>query len=166
MAKSPTLKTQLANALAEQMSLQKQLIKVQQENIELRKKVESLQASVPDDDVHWNKVSGGLTSDEVLANGDLTQIMKLNEWVFSFGEKYIKPYVHHIAYAEMIGHMTRGIAKKMAIEEVNAEFGDTLPEGKTLQFVDIQRDAEKSEKKTTNKSKSTTPKQKKLLDDD
>lgn len=169
MAKSPTLKQQLNEALTEQMKLQKQLIEAQQENIELRKKLDARTPPVPDDDVNWNKVSNGMTSDEVLANGNFEQMIKFQEWIFSFGEKYIKPYVHHKAYAEMMGHMTRGVAGKLALEEVKLEFGDALPEGKTLKFVDIQRESEQKPEKfledTPEKVEESVPIQKPLLED-
>lgn len=72
----------------------------------------------------------------------------------------------------MIGHMTRGVAEKLALEEVKAEFGNLLPEGKTLQFVDIQREAEKNTSSTPVKSptkaesdQESLPQQKRLLED-
>jgi len=104
--------------LLRQVDLQKQVIEAQQEIIQLRKELEGLKPTIPDDDVNWNKVSGGITATEVLESESIELLNQLNKWIFQFGEKYIRPYVHSKAYAEMIGHMTRGIPKRLAELEI------------------------------------------------
>lgn len=135
------IKRKLTIALNAQRDLQAQLIEAQQKIIALQddknqllQQIAKSKPPTPKDDVHWYHVSNGKTSDQVVASGDPKELAKLQEWVFMFGEKYIKPYVHPEAYAEMIGHMTRGFSSQLARAEVLAEFGDVLPEGKTIPF--------------------------------
>lgn len=113
----------LLGYLLQQSKLQQQLIETQQEVIRLQQKVEQLTPPYPDEDVNWNKVSGGLTSVEVLESDDLEKVRALREWIFHFGEKYIRRFVHQRAYSELIAHMTRGIPRRLAELEVMREFG-------------------------------------------
>lgn len=114
----------LIGFLIQQNALQKQLLECQQEIIQLQKKLQAIAPAKPDTDVHWNKVSGGLTASDVIEANDLEKLQALNEWIFTFGEKYIKPYVHVEAYAEVIAHMSRDIPRRMAELEIRAEFGE------------------------------------------
>ena len=109
--------------LLKQNNLQKQIIEHQAEIIRLQQQVEKMTPGAPDKDVNWNKVSGGLTSTEAIEGSDLQVLESLQEWIHTFGEKYIKPYVHHRAYAEMIAHMSRGISERLAELEYAQEFG-------------------------------------------
>ncbi|MDQ7024061.1 MAG: hypothetical protein Q9P01_21250 [Anaerolineae bacterium] len=157
------LQKQLDKVVNEKASLQEQLIESQRENIDLRKKIEEMTPSVPDDDVHWNKVSGGLTSVEALMSENLEVLRKLQNWILDFGDKYVKPYVHQKTYAEIMAHMMSGLPRKLAREELKAEFGDVFPEGKTVPFPPIDKNTTGASNKST--SPDDTPTQKRLLPD-
>jgi hypothetical protein len=157
--KKSDLQEKLNEALAQQIRLQQYLIDAQNEIITLRKKLEAFTPDNPGDDVYWNVVSGGLTSEDVLAEGDAAKLKRLYEWIFTFGEKYVKPYVHQKTYAEIIAHMTRGLARRMAEADVKHEFGDNvLPQGKTVPFPDISTDSENQIKPAKSSSKKTPKK--------
>jgi hypothetical protein len=164
MATKAELQQQLDTVRAEKTKLQELLIETQQENIALRKQIEKMTPPVPGDDVHWNKISGGLTAQEALVSENLDTLRKLQNWIFDFGEKYVKPYVHQKTYSEMIAHMMNNLPRKLAREEVKAEFGDVLPEGKTVPFPAVEK-LDKDEVSETPASDSNPPVQKRLLPD-
>jgi hypothetical protein len=109
--------------LHKHIEVQEQLIKAQQEIIHLKNSIENQRPSAPGDDGLWHKVSGGITTDTVFLSNDAALLRKFNEWIFTFGEKYIRPYVHHQVYAELIAHMTRGLAQRRAELEVLEDLG-------------------------------------------
>jgi hypothetical protein len=165
MTDNKTLQEKLVEVLAEQTKLQQKLIDSQQEVIELRKKIEAMTPARPTEDVHWNKVYGGLASEEALAIGDLATLKALREWIFKFGEKYLKPYIHPEAYAETMAHMTRGIAKRMSDLEMQTEFGTNAGSSKTLELKPTPNKQVQIPKKSRKKTVSKKPMQKRLLDD-
>ncbi len=131
---------------------EQQLLEAQQEIIRLQRELLTLKAPQPDDDVHWHLTSGGELAEAILAGDDLEKLQKLRDWVFSFGKKYIKPYVHPEAYAEVIAHMMRGIPERLAELETLAEIADQR--SKTKQG--------KATKKPTTDEKHNAPSQKVL----
>ncbi len=124
----------LTGYLLKQTELQRQLIQAQQEIIRLHQKIESLTPPEPAEDVHWHKVSAGLTSEETLASDDVEQIRRLLGWVLRFGQKYVQPYVHLRVYGEIIAHMSRGISSKLAELEVRADFAELFSPPNALDF--------------------------------
>lgn len=163
MVTKAELQKRLDNTLEEKIELQQKLIDAQHQNIQLRQRIDKLTPAVPNDDVHWNKVSGGMTAEEALMSENVVILKQFQEWVFQFGEKYVKPYVHQKAYAEMIAHMMRGLPQKLAREEIKTEFGDVLPEGKTVQFPAKTEEAKSENSPNTIEEKK--PQQKRLLPD-
>jgi hypothetical protein len=122
MPSKETPEKEFSQLLIQQNEWQQKLIESQKEIIALHKKIEQLTPPAPDDDINWNKVSGGKTSSEVLETGDFDDLRALSQWILKFGEKYIKPYVHFRAYTEMMAHMSRGISQRMAELETQKEF--------------------------------------------
>lgn len=151
------LEEKLVTVLSEQVELQQKLIASQAEVISLQAKIIELSPKRVDEDVHWNKIYGGLSAEDALNSDDLVIVKALRDWMFTFGEKYLKPYVNHQAYAEAMAHMMRGIAQKLSELEIDQNTNKTVVR-KTLDFDKIRK--QKSEVTTSNK-----PKQKPLLDD-
>lgn len=161
MVTKAELQKQLDTTLNEKIKLQEQLINAQTENIELRKQIEKMTSQPPDDDVHWNKVSGGLTLAEALNSENLEVLRKLQNWIFDFGEKYLKPYIHSKTYAEVMAHLLANLPRKLAREEIKSEFGNVLPEGITVPFPSIDKD----DSSNITPSPENAPTQKRLLPD-
>lgn len=95
-------------------ALKDMLIQTQQQLIEAQEKLLALQPNLPDEDVHWHKVSHGKIGDDVIESDDLALVQEFRQWIFDFGDKYLRPYVHPQVYAETISHMSRGIPAKLA----------------------------------------------------
>ncbi|MEM6285386.1 MAG: hypothetical protein AAF787_24565, partial [Chloroflexota bacterium] len=105
-------------------ALQQQLIELQAEVIRLHQKLEKLTPEDPDlKDIRWHLFSDGVMSDELITSADHDTLKKYRKWLHEFGEKHVRPYVHNNIYIEIMTHMGRGIARRMAKLEVNAELG-------------------------------------------
>lgn len=152
-----SLEKKIVAVLVEQVELQQKLIDSQAEIISLQSKIIELSPQRVDKDVHWNKVYGGLSAEDALNSGDLIIVKALRDWMFIFGEKYLKPYINHEAYAEAMAHMMRGIAQKLAELEMDQTTSKKSVD-KTLNFDKIKE--KKLEIDTPKK-----PEQKSLLGD-
>ncbi|MCU0497122.1 MAG: hypothetical protein MUF87_07215 [Anaerolineae bacterium] len=115
-------KQALIEALQRENTLQKQLIESQQEVIRLYQQLEQLRPKKPELDARWYQVSGDNSTD-VVKSGNLEQLTNLTEWLYQFGNKYVKPYVHSEVYSEIMTHMTRGLPAQMAKLAVMQDLG-------------------------------------------
>lgn len=119
----------LTGFLLQQNKLQQHLIDAQQQIIELYQRLEERIPAEPKDDVSFHLIAReGMSSEDVFAGDNLEDLRQLREWIFQFGEKYVKPYVHLRVYGEIVGHMSRGLAQKLAELEVQHELGLFPPE--------------------------------------
>ncbi|MDX1994619.1 MAG: hypothetical protein SF029_19710 [bacterium] len=154
----------LAGYLLKQNALQQKLLETQQETIRLYQKLEQVTPSSPGENIHWHKVSGGITSEEVLASDDLQLVLAFRDWMLEFGNTYIKPYVHLKVYGEIMSHMMRGVSKRLAELEVKADFETMAIEAKTLNFIAALDKAQGDPKNSSSENKQEDPQQPRLIE--
>ena len=120
------------------IDLQKQLLEAQQKLINLHEKVEAMTPKQPmPEEIRWHLYSDGVMSDDLLETRDIDLLKKYHEWMMTFGEKHIQPYVHPYVYSEIITQMGRGILRRLAELEVREEYGvDDIERDITTEFPD------------------------------
>lgn len=91
---------------------QSEIIRLQAEVIRLQQRIDTMTAPEPTNEEIWFHETAGKTPKAVLEGDSLDEVNKLDEFVHTFVNKHVAPYIHHKAKIALLAYIMHSILEQ------------------------------------------------------